>query len=135
VARFSRWLVAPQQNPSSWRVILWWEVRRIPFNLIIGAYGIVCLIVFLLAAESSGRIPPGEDAVEPIALLFAPFAVNLLYTLGWLVEVPVRLILPDLSPRFGPLLMKLGLALGLFFVTLPAAIWVAILLLQFAGAM
>jgi len=62
----------------------------------------------LWAIATSGHLHPGEDAVEPIALLAAPFGINLLYTLGWLVEVPARLLRPGLSPRFGQLLLKMG---------------------------
>jgi hypothetical protein len=65
----------------------------------------------------------------------APFGINLLYTLGWLVEAPARLLKPSLSPSFGPLLLKLGLGLGLFLITLPAAFWGGYRLLQMAGVL
>jgi hypothetical protein len=71
--------------------------------------------------------------VESLALFGAPLAINVLYTLGWLVEVPTRLVVPTLSPGFGPLLLKLGLGLGLFLTTLPAAFWVGYRLLQLVG--
>ena len=132
--RFATWLFAePDGARSPWRVVAWWEIRRIPFNMIIGAYGALCLAIFFWAIAASGRLQPGEDAVEPIVLLAAPFSINLLYTLGWLVEVPARLLNPDLSPGFGPLLLKMGLGLGLFLITLPAAFWGGYRLLQLAG--
>jgi hypothetical protein len=71
--------------------------------------------------------------VEPLALLAAPFGINVLYTIGWLVEVPARLLVPGLSSRFGPLLLKLGLGFGLFLITLPAAFWAGYRLLQLVG--
>jgi hypothetical protein len=114
-------------------VVVWWEVRRIPFNIIIGAYGTLCLALFFWAIATSGHLQPGEDAVEPIALIAAPFGINVLYTLGWLVEVPARVLNPGLSPGFGPLLLKLGLGLGLTLITLPAAFWGCYRLLQLAG--
>jgi hypothetical protein len=116
-------------------VVAWWEARRIPFNIVIGTYGLVCLLVFLWAIDTSGQLQPGEDAVEPLALIAAPFGINLLYTLGWLVEAPARLLKPSLSPSFGPLLLKLGLGLGLFLITLPAAFWGGYRLLQMAGVL
>jgi hypothetical protein len=109
---------------------VWWELRRIPFNVIIGVYGAPCFTIFLWAFTTSGE---KGDPVEPLALMAAPFGINFLYTLGWLVEVPARLLVPNLSPRFGPTLLKLGLALGLFLITLPAALWSAYRLLQIAG--
>src|ERR1700677_4510188 len=62
-----RWLFAPQARPGAWRTIAWWELRRIPVNLLIGVYGIFCLSVFFWAILSSNVLQPGEDAVEPMA--------------------------------------------------------------------
>lgn len=133
---FANWLFADSRNPDSpWRVILWWELRRIPFNIIIGIYGVLCLVIFFFSILTSGHLKPGEDAVEPMAIMAAPFGINFLYTLGWLVEVPARIFKPDLSPRFGPLLLKLGIGLGMFLITLPAACWGGYRLLQLAGVL
>ncbi len=109
-------------NASS--AISWWEKRRIPFNLLFVGYAVPCFVVFFFALSTSGHLLPGEDAVEPLALLAAPIGINLLYTLGWLVEVPIRLIVPSLSPRLGPTLLKLGMGLGLFLISIPALFWV-----------
>jgi hypothetical protein len=129
--RFASWLfLAPTDPAPAWRVVAWWEARRLPFNVIVGTYGVLCLAVFFLAITSSGHLQPGEDAVEPIALIAAPFVINLLYTLGWLVEIPARVYVPGLSPRFGPLLLKLGLGFGLFLITGPAALWAGYRLLN-----
>jgi hypothetical protein len=130
----TNWLFAePEAAPTAWRVIAWWELRRIPFNIIVGAYACACFAIFFWAITTSGRLQPGEDAVEPLALVAAPIGINFAYTLGWLVEVPVRAAFPGVSPKFGPLLLKLGLALGLALITLPAALWGGYRLLQLAG--
>lgn len=134
--RAVRWMFgAPEARRPVWKVILWWELRRIPFNLIVGLYGIVCLVIFFWAIVTSGHLQVGEDAVEPLALLAAPFVINVLYTLGWLVEVPARIAMPDLSPRFGPILLMIGLGLGLCLITLPAAVWLGIRVLQLLGSL
>jgi hypothetical protein len=114
-------------------VVAWWELRRIPFNVVVGTYGFVCLVVFLWAIGTSGHLEPGEDAVEPITLVAAPFLINALYTLGWLVEAPARLIKPDLSAKLGAQLLKMGLALGLVLITIPPAIWLRVRILQILG--
>lgn len=134
VKRFIEWLFTNPQEPRSlWRIIAWWELRRIPFNIIVGTYGALCFVVFLSAIMTSGHLQPGEDAIEPLLLMVAPFGINLLYTLGWLVEVPSRLLILRLSPRFGPMLLKLGFGLGLFLITLPAVFWGGYRLLQLVG--
>lgn len=132
--RFTEWLFTNPQEPGSlWRVIAWWELRRLPFNIIVGAYGALGFVIFLWAITTSGHLQPGEDAVEPIALLAAPFVVNLLYTLGWLVEVSARHLVPGLSSGFGPMLLKLGFGLGLFLITIPGVFWGGYRLLQLVG--
>jgi hypothetical protein len=130
----TRWLFAPQGTPSSvWRTLGWWEVRRVPFNLIVGSYGILCLVVFVWGLSTSGRLQPGEDPIEPMALLAAPFVVNALYSLGWLVEIPLHLIAPSASQGIGPILLKLGFALGLGLISVPAAYWGGFRVLQLVG--
>jgi hypothetical protein len=68
-------------------MLIWWESRRILFNMIIGSYGILCLILFFAALTSSGHLQPGEDAIEPLALLAAPIFINALYTLVYMIEI------------------------------------------------
>lgn len=108
--------------------IAWWEARRIPFNFLIGLYGIGCFIAFEWGM--SAVLTHGEDAVEPMALIAAPFVINALYTLGWLLEVPCRWIRPSLSPRFGPLLLRTGILLGVILISIPAVIGVGFRLLS-----
>jgi len=133
VRRITSWfLSAPADLVSPWRAVTWWEARRLPFNLIVRVNGVLCLLVFFLAITSSGHLLPGEDAVGPVTLIAAPVLGNLPYPLGWLVEVQARRHVPDLSPRFGPLLWTLGLGIGLFLITVPAAFWFGIRLLQAA---
>ena len=125
------WMFEPEQPPLSWwRVIMWWENRRISFNILVAIYGVPCLVIFFWSITTSGYLEPGEDAVEPMALFAAPFGVNLCYTLGWLVEVPVRTVFPSLSPRFGPFLLKLGIGLSAFLISVPAVMWGGYRLLQ-----
>src|SRR5208282_2455854 len=107
IQRSSNWFFAEQNAPFQWqRIIVWWEIRRIPYNLIVGFYGLICLVVFYWAINSSGQLKEGDDAIEPLALIFAPIGVNICYTLGWFVQLLFR---KKSSPRFAPFLLKLGL--------------------------
>jgi hypothetical protein len=118
------WFFEPQQLPVRWwRIIRWWELRRIPFNLFIGIYGIICLAIFFWGISGCNILKPGEDAIEPLALMASPFIANICYTLGWLVELPVRFVYPSLSPNFGPRLLKLGVGFSIIIISFPAVYW------------
>lgn len=123
----------PAAPVTSWRVICWWESRRIAYNLFVGVISTVCLIIFYWAIHSSGKLDTGEDAVEPMALIVALFLVNLSYTLGWMVEVSARWFRVDLSPLTGPKLLKAGLIFSIFIISLPAVVWTLVRVLQIIG--
>ena len=126
-----QWLfTAPEEPVTTRRVIGWWELRRIPFNLIIGSVGLLALGIFITCIESADVLKLGEDAVEPLALMIAPVLANVCYTGGWLVDVPLRLIRHAVSPRFTPGLFRLGLLFSLFVVSFPALLWGGYRLMQ-----
>ena len=72
-----------------WDVILWWEIRRIPYNVALLTVGLVSIA----AIETIGGrlVHAGEDFVEPIFLLMGVilYAVlaNACYSLGWITEL------------------------------------------------
>ena len=127
----SNWLFAPPKEPiTALRIIGWWELRRIPYNIIVGFFGVICLIVFFVCIESSGVLRPGEDAEEPIAIILAPFAVNFCYTAGWLVDVSLRWRRRSVTPQFSPFLFTVGLGFSIFVISLPAVYWACYRALQ-----
>src|SRR6516162_2521394 len=74
---------------APWDAIVWWEVRRIPFNAVLLVAGL--LSVLAIIGLGGTMVPPGEDPIERALLymLVAGYAVaaNLFYTLGWLTEL------------------------------------------------
>jgi hypothetical protein len=121
-------LFAPPPAPvSPFEAFKWWERRRIFYNLIIGFAAVVSFVIYLIAIFSSDALAPGEDAIEPMLLLAAPVAfpvaLNVCYTAGWLVDVPLRCIVPSLSPRFTSALFALGFSFSLLVVCFPAIYW------------
>lgn len=54
-------------------IILWWELRRIPYNIIMYFMG---LLSFYLGYVSI-----------PLVYLIIGFGLNVLYTLGWIIEL------------------------------------------------
>lgn len=120
----------PEGPRSALAVVLWWEKRRPAYNLVLALAGVPSLLLFYLFVELSGAVPAGEDAVEPLVLFVAPLLANVLYTAGWLVEVPVRVLLPGESRRLGPRLLKLGIGFSLVVIALPPVLWAVVCLVR-----
>src|SRR6185295_17843168 len=85
--RFNEWMFSVRERRrSATDIILWWELRRLPYNVIVGATGLLSLPLFYFFISRTGAILRGDDAFEPIALLAAPVVMNICYTAGWVVE-------------------------------------------------
>jgi hypothetical protein len=122
--RFLKWLLSvPQDEQSLGQIVIWWEKRRIPYNLIIGMIGFISLLLFFLFISKSGELQPGEDAVEPMALFIAPILMNVGYTLGWFVEGLLRIFKRTKFRRVSQELMQVGLFFSVAVVILPTAYW------------
>lgn len=121
------WLFAAPQEPRPWwKVVVWWEIRRIPVNIIVGCVGFISLMFFFLFISLSQGLKPGEDAVEPLALLAAPILFNLGYTAGWIAELLLRVIWRERNPITAATLLKLGLSGSLFCALIPSVVWLII---------
>jgi hypothetical protein len=69
--------------------IVWWELRRIPFNAILLVTG-VCSFALILGIGSLLQTP-GDDWIEPLGIVIGGIlyvvGANLCYTLGWATEL------------------------------------------------
>ncbi len=94
----------------------WWESRRLTFNAVVGAAGIVTLVVI----RAISWMPPG---------VFVPFdwrpvaayglLANVCYTFGFAVEATAQRIWGDKCPAIGPALFRQGLAFSVGLTLLP----------------
>ena len=112
-------------NPA-WRIVLWWEVRRIPYNLIVGCAGVISGIIAITAAgmsESKGGEPVGMP--DGLFLLVAPIlfglAANLCYTGGWIVEIVLGQLLQRDLRKFANRTYVFGVVFSVMVAFLPAA--------------
>ena len=117
-----QWLVSrPDEQLRPIQIVLWWEARRIPYNLIVVGAVVADLALLLLVIRPTGRLPLGVK-VNPIGLVLAPFLINILYTGGWVAELVLWLMWKP-HPRTGPILFVVGTALSIAIFTIPAIIW------------
>ena len=98
------------------QIILWWERRRLLFNLIVGATGILTCTLLLageiLAEKFFGN---GVGAGSPILAVFGVFAygimANICYTGGWISELVAKYVWREQAENLG----KITFALGVIF--------------------
>ena len=116
----------------------WWESRRLLFNKVVGATGLVTLagvsVFFILPPRTLGEFSlVGMVAVSVVYGI----AANACYTLGWLAELAARAVWGRRAPDLGPLLFRQGLifsvGLTLFPVLLMALLWVVHVVLSIAS--
>lgn len=110
-------------HQNSWlEIISWWEIRRIPYNLILVIAAAILLPVFYAFISFENDLKPGEDAIEPMAIFMAPIAANICYTAGWVLEL-CWLVVRKEKTYIGPCLLKLGVAFSLVIAAFPAVVW------------
>jgi hypothetical protein len=117
-------MTAATSQVTTWEIVRWWELRRIPYNLAVGIIGSLSLV--LMEIIGATIVKPGEDFEEPLAILFGSLAfgifANVGYTLGWIFER--RFVKGDADNHrvFRRVFFRLGLALSCALATLP--MWV-----------
>jgi len=132
--RFKEWMFSVREGERSViDIVLWWELRRIPYNIIVGIAGLFSLSLFYFFISRTNVLKPGEDAVEPIALLATPVVMNICYTAGWVVEGFLDKASSDEEDVLGPKLLRSGLKLSLIVVFIPSLFWGAYWLSRVVG--
>ncbi len=106
---------------TAWQIIGWWEFRRLPYNAILFVIGIVSIYAMEFLMQPA--IPPGDDVVEPFALILGVIAygivANLCYTLGWIVELVGRRTDEIHARAFAEQNFKIGLLFSSLLTTAP----------------
>jgi hypothetical protein len=110
-----------QKILSPRQIIVWWERRRLLFNLLLLVIGFLSVAgyVFLM----SKALPPGDDGEEPFGVILGviayAFLANLGYTLGWINELRERKMAPDHARSNARFLYKAGMWFSCLLTTAP----------------
>jgi hypothetical protein len=118
-------LKVKNEKRSVFQIILWWELRRILYNIIVLLSLGLSILLMLLAASKRVNLEPGEDFIEPFMILIFIFLCNLGYTFGWITEIS-----KNKNVTYGPDMFKIGLYFTLFWVFLPAFLWVIVAIID-----
>ena len=105
----------PQQPRHWYDVIVWWELRRIPYNLIVGIVGTAGILLIARLATLPPPLPPEQRDFDTfIATGMGALVANFLYTVGWVCEIAVRSLTRQQIPWWlGPALLSGVLLLSL----------------------
>lgn len=94
--------------------------------MVLAAVAIPSLWVYSEAIKASGQLAPGEDVIEPLALIAAPVAANACYTFGALTSLALRTFCPSTPGTALQRLYRAGIVFSLVVVTAPAAYWLTV---------
>lgn len=97
-------------------IIGWWEKRRLPYNLIVGATGLVPLAVGVLFTTLVASLQP-VDMFR--AAIWWGVIANLCYTLGPVAEIVLHKLFGRRLLPAGPLLFRAGVTVAVGVTLLP----------------
>ena len=118
------------------QIIVWWEKRRLWFNLIVGLAGAMSLGLFsALVLCTNGRSSGWCGYPPPIfiaaQILFYGVAANVFYTGGWIAEILVLRTWKEKGEWFFQIAFTLGLLFSIALTLLPGLVSVVALLACF----
>jgi hypothetical protein len=138
VRKVLTWRVFARREPatSSLKAILWWELRRIPYNIAVGAAGILTIAVVIAVAEIAFRKfgesigLPDSPLVAVIGIFVYGIAANICYTGGWVVELLVRQFSRETADTFAAVSFLAGLIFSIFLTLAPAIFFTSLLIVR-----
>ena len=113
---------------SAGKVIGWWEIRRFPFNMIVGCAGIVtCVVILLIAIAASVFFDSDFGLPDPpifavFGVIFYAFMANLCFTGGWVTELAVRSLWPEHANQFAVWSFRAGMLFSVALTLAPAVV-------------
>ena len=96
---------------------MWWELRRIPYNLTLLVTGILGILCMTLVVDRGG------DFISGLAIMGFAFLANFFYTLGWVVELFLRFFNLQKATRFGLKSFKIGFIIAICGTFTPSLIF------------
>jgi hypothetical protein len=104
---------------------LWWEKRRLAYNVWVGSAGLVTVLVGAVIS----LLPPAPLGPPPLSVIWIPIAIfgalaNVFYTSGAVIEVLVNKVWGHQVLPVGPALYRMGLTFSVGLALFPTLILV-----------
>jgi hypothetical protein len=119
-----------RESPASNGVeaLVWWESRRIQFNLIVGCAGIVtCVVIGTIAAATEIFFNiefglPNPPIFAVIGIFLYGIIANVCFTGGWITELFLRRFSPREADRFATTSFFCGVIFSVLLTLAPAVL-------------
>jgi len=105
-----------------WDAVIWWELRRIPYNVLLLVVGVLSLLSILVMGKYF--VQPGEDVIKPLEMVTGVVVygvlANIAYTLGWVTELLWSWGDTERTEPRRPLIFWIGVTFSVAVTLLPA---------------
>jgi hypothetical protein len=114
----------PDGERKWWSIVVWWEVRRIPYNLAVGMFGLANLAAFGFINDVLLKpyLPFEERDWEPLSVLIFAVVANLCYSGGSVAELLSKAVFKDKARWFGPIAFAIGLSFSILLTFFPTTV-------------
>lgn len=105
-------------------IIIWWEWRRLVYNLVMIVPGFLGLALVLGAVDLNSDSSAGmEEGFDPgLSAVLGAIGANICYTGGWMAEILARWLWKEKAMHFGPIAWSLGMIFSILFCFVPFAL-------------
>lgn len=117
---FAQWLMAPRAGKGLSRVLIWWEVRRIPYNIVVLPFGLIGLVFESVMLDLCFPVRAADVEVIPfIEIMLGAITVNICYCAGCGLEIIATLCCEERARKIAPYLWLVGIGFSICMCMLP----------------
>lgn len=119
----------PDDERDGGSVIVWWEKRRLAYNLLVLGCGLMSTAAVLLATSH----PLSIIGNIFVGILIYGTVANVCYTWGWITELITKAVFKDKAQYFGPMALGLGTAFSMLLTLVPAVFFTLWIIMHLMG--
>ena len=126
-----------EEHMTSLQIILWWEARRLFFNIVVGIAGVMTIVVMLLSAAVAEKLSnepigwPDPPLFAVIGIILYAVGANVWYTGGWIAELISHEVWGNKVRGFAEMSFTLGVVFSFLLTLVPGALVVCVVVGRF----
>ena len=126
-----------EEDITPLQIILWWEARRLFFNIVVGIAGVMTIVVMVFSAAIAEKLfnePigwPDPPLFAIIGIILYAVGANICYTGGWIAELISHEVWGDKARGFAEISFTLGVVFSFLLTLVPGALVVFAVVVRF----